>query len=132
MSRVLVVDDEPSVARNFQIMLQRAGHEVDTETDYVEAAKKIVSGGYDIVICDTNLGRGPPPLRGYQLFDYTRRKGVGVPFIGTSSLGLYGEDPRQEWEERGVRFIEKIPSNEQQYLDAIIELLGCNSTQKVS
>jgi len=118
LAKVLVIDDQSFVARNMKRVFERGGYQVDVETDPMMAIQKISSIGYDLVVCDTQLSRGPPPLFGYNLLDAAREDGHQVPFIGTSSNRSY----RSEWESRGARFIDRGGSSKE-YLDVAEEIL---------
>ena len=63
--RVLVIDDEPSVARSVERIL-RAQHDVSVETD-PRAALALLLGGetFDLVLCDLMM----PGLTGMDLYD---------------------------------------------------------------
>ncbi|WP_413217107.1 response regulator transcription factor [Thermus oshimai] len=57
MARVLVVEDDPVVARVLEIALKRAGHEVQLAPDF-PSAKGLLGGDWDAVILDLNLPGG--------------------------------------------------------------------------
>ncbi len=120
MAKILIVDDDFLSARNLQQTYQLYGYEVYTEQSFADAAERIISGMYDVIVCDTNLGRGPPELLGYQLLDYARSKGVNVPFVGVSG----NDDYRSEWKRRGAGFVEKGSGPSSLYFEAVKEILG--------
>jgi CheY-like chemotaxis protein len=61
-ARILVVEDEPTVARLIADVLSDDGHTVETVLDSREALPLVRSKGYDLVICDLRMphidGRG--------------------------------------------------------------------------
>ncbi len=57
MARILVVDDERSLCELLEILLGRAGHRVETETDGARARERVAADEYDLVITDLKLGR---------------------------------------------------------------------------
>ncbi|HVP66537.1 MAG TPA: sigma-54 dependent transcriptional regulator [Anaeromyxobacteraceae bacterium] len=57
MSRILVVDDEPSMREFLQILLSKAGHEVATAGDVSGALERFRAGDFDLVVSDLRLGR---------------------------------------------------------------------------
>lgn len=57
MARVLVVEDDPVVARVLEIALKRAGHEVRLSPDFL-SAKKLLEEDWDAVVLDLNLPGG--------------------------------------------------------------------------
>jgi len=118
MTRILVVDDKFIPAEGMQRGLQHSGYITDSETSYTRARERILSGGYDLVVCDTELG-GQPPRLGFDLLDDVREKGCEVPFIGMSSNERYG----REWEKRGTKFLSRENSLGT-YVEAIKIILG--------
>jgi two-component system, OmpR family, alkaline phosphatase synthesis response regulator PhoP len=55
--RILVADDEPHILRLIQLNLERAGIEVVTARDGVEALEKLYSQDIDLVILDVMMPR---------------------------------------------------------------------------
>ncbi len=54
--RILVVDDDPEMARMVAEALQRDGHTVEFETEWGRALDLAVQGGHDLVITDIRMG----------------------------------------------------------------------------
>lgn len=54
-SRILVVEDEPTVARLIADVLSEEGHAVDTVLDGREGLELAQARGYDLVICDLRM-----------------------------------------------------------------------------
>ena len=54
--RVLVVDDEPSLRRVCQRLVQNLGHECETASSPAEAIRAAEAGSFDLVLCDYRLG----------------------------------------------------------------------------
>jgi two-component system response regulator PilR (NtrC family) len=52
-----VVDDERSLCELLEILLGRAGHRVETETDGARARERVAAEEFDLVITDLKLGR---------------------------------------------------------------------------
>ena len=65
---VLLVEDDRSVRRYLEITLQRAGYEVITANDGLEAMKLALSSPIDVVITDAIM----PHLSGQQLARFVR------------------------------------------------------------
>ena len=57
MARILVVDDERSLCELLEILLGRAGHRVETETDGARARERVAADEFDLVVTDLKLGR---------------------------------------------------------------------------
>ena len=58
MARVLVVDDERSMRELLEIVLGKAGHQVELAEDAPSALTAFAAGRHDLVLTDLMLGRG--------------------------------------------------------------------------
>ncbi len=65
---VLLVEDDRSVRRYFEVTLQRAGYEVITAPDGLEAMKLALSSPIDVVVTDAIM----PNLSGQELARFLR------------------------------------------------------------
>jgi DNA-binding response OmpR family regulator len=76
---VLLVEDDRSVRRYLEVMLQRAGYEVITAKDGLEAMKVALSSQIDVLVTDAVM----PHLSGQQLARFVRSnaKLAQVPII---------------------------------------------------
>ncbi len=70
-TRVLVVEDEPTVARLIADVLEDEGLHVDTLLDGREALARAARESYELVICDMKM----PGLAGQQLYESLARVG---------------------------------------------------------
>jgi two-component system, cell cycle sensor histidine kinase and response regulator CckA len=98
MSRLLLVDDEPTLLQLLKRYLERQGYEVET---YESAEQALVvfqanPQGYDMLITDLTL----PGLNGAELMDRLREKNATLP--GLISSG-YPYEPQL----KGVKFLQK-------------------------
>lgn len=66
---VLLVEDDRSARRYFEVVLQRAGYEVIAAADGVEALKAALSANVDAVVTDAVM----PHLGGHELCRFLRR-----------------------------------------------------------
>ena len=55
--RVLVVEDEPTVAQLIMDVLHEEGHNVESVLDSQEGLTRIARGSYDLIICDLRMPR---------------------------------------------------------------------------
>ena len=95
--RVLVVDDEPQLARMLAAMLARDRHDVEVATSGEEAVTQLEAGGYDVVISDLSMGSG---MNGWQLAEEVARRWPDTHVVLASGWGAgIGE---QEARERSV------------------------------
>ena len=87
--RVLVADDDLAVARAYGRTLTRAGYDVVTTTDGLEARGLVERGGFDAVLSDVLM----PGLDGLMLLCAARRCDRGVPVVlMTGSPNVPGAD----------------------------------------
>lgn len=76
--RVLVVEDDQTIAAMLASMLRRLGCEVQLAASG-EAAVTLLNGdGFDVVISDLSLGTG---INGWDLADYVRKQQLGARFV---------------------------------------------------
>lgn len=64
--RILIVDDERSIAAVLKAMLAREGHEVEVANDGAEAQRLLMERDYDVVICDLKM----PRVNGAELYKW--------------------------------------------------------------
>ncbi|HEX9045811.1 MAG TPA: response regulator, partial [Verrucomicrobiae bacterium] len=74
---ILVVDDDPSVGRAIELMLQCYGHQVQTANDGHTALSLFETGNFDLVITDYLM----PEMKGDQLIVELKRRRPGQRVI---------------------------------------------------
>ena len=89
---VLLVEDDPALRRYLEIVLQRAGYEVVSAGDGLEAMKFLLSDSVDVVVTDALM----PNLDGYELCRFVRSSKhlAHLPIILLSAL-----DPKNSTDE---------------------------------
>src|SRR3972149_5018452 len=75
--RILIVDDEESMGRFMQIMLQKEGYEVTPTLTGSEALKILRQKEYDLVIADLMM----PEMNGLKLLSEVKQQNSNVDFI---------------------------------------------------
>jgi DNA-binding response OmpR family regulator len=87
VSRILIVEDEASLAKGIRFNLEAEGYEVDVLGDGAEAAAQLArsdSNGYDLVILDVML----PGLDGFAIADRMRQAGNFTPVLMLTAKSL--------------------------------------------
>ena len=77
MNRILVVEDERSIADMVKLCLIKNGYLCETATNGVDAAQKIEERRYDLILLDIML----PDMDGYELLEYIQQFAVPVIFV---------------------------------------------------
>ena len=77
MSRILIVEDEPSIALALEDDLRREGYDVTLVTDGGEAERRAVSEPFDLILLDVML----PVKDGFDVCRDVRRAGVTTPIV---------------------------------------------------
>ena len=72
--RILVVDDDASVRTLARAVLERAGYEVTTARDGMQAIALLAESDYDLVLLDVMM----PHVNGLDVVDELRKNNVGV------------------------------------------------------
>ena len=110
---VLLVEDDRSIRRYLEVILQRAGYSVIAAADGLEAMKAALASSIDAVVTDAIM----PHLNGYELCRFLRRhpKLSRLPVVLLS--GLDRADSSQVEEDRADVYLAKPVRPE--------ELTGC-------
>ncbi len=77
MSRILVIDDDPSIRLLYSDELREEGYDVIEEGDGMKVLQLIREERPDLIVLDEKLGR----LRGVEVLKEIRRGGASVPVI---------------------------------------------------
>ncbi|MBQ4618088.1 MAG: response regulator transcription factor [Clostridia bacterium] len=77
MNRILVVEDERSIADMVKLCLIKNGYLCETATNGLAAAQKIEERRYDLILLDIML----PDMDGYELLEYIQQFAVPVIFV---------------------------------------------------
>ena len=88
MSKILVIDDDPSILTMLKKMLEKAGYEVDTANNGSEGLEKIEECPPDLLITDIVM----PEKEGLELIFYLRKKNPGLKIIAISGGGRFNYD----------------------------------------
>jgi DNA-binding response OmpR family regulator len=77
MARILIVEDEPRVARGLQDDLVLEGYDVEVAGDGIEAVRRAHEGAFDLIVLDVML----PAKDGFDVCRELRREGMRTPII---------------------------------------------------
>lgn len=88
--RILVVEDEPKVARFIQDGLTDQQFAVDVATDGASALRQVENSAYDLLILDIML----PDVDGFDVCRRVRALGVTTPILMLSARGLVDDRVR--------------------------------------
>ncbi len=77
MKRILIVEDEPSIALALDGDLRREGYETEVASDGDTAVRRALSGGFDLILLDVML----PRKDGVEVCREVRRAGVETPIL---------------------------------------------------
>jgi DNA-binding response OmpR family regulator len=88
MSRILIVEDEASLAKGIQFNFELEGYEAAVATDGVEALKRLTGRGpggegFDLIILDVML----PGMDGYAVLERLREAGDFTPILMLTAKG---------------------------------------------
>ena len=115
---MLLVEDDPALKRYLEIVLQRAGYNVMTAGDGLEAMKFLLTSRVDVVVTDALM----PNLDGYELCRFVRSSAhlSQLPIILLSAL-----DPKNSTDEAEQvdAFLSK-PVSPEDLLSRITEVLA--------
>lgn len=76
-AKVLIVEDEPTIAMLLQDDLRREGYDTELATDGESAVQRAVSGGFDLILLDVML----PKSDGFEVCRRVRTSGIDAPII---------------------------------------------------
>ncbi len=79
---ILVVDDEKSLARAFELKLTHAGFNAKAVNNGQEALAELRSGHYDAMLLDLVM----PIMDGFQVLETLKKENISLPVMVTSNL----------------------------------------------
>ncbi len=81
--RLLIIDDEQNMRHMLSAMLQRAGYEVASAADGEQGLKALISGNFDLALCDVKM----PKLDGIALLEKLATHNTATVVIMMSAYG---------------------------------------------
>jgi DNA-binding response OmpR family regulator len=80
--RALVVEDDPAIRKLVEKLLTRRGIAIDTAADGRHAIERLAANTYSVVVLDLMM----PGVNGFEIIDYVKRNGLGVPVAVVSAV----------------------------------------------
>lgn len=77
MNKILIVEDEHSIAEMVKLCLSKNGYMCETVNDGMAATQKIEEKRYDLILLDIML----PDIDGYDLIEYIKQFDIPVIFV---------------------------------------------------
>jgi DNA-binding NtrC family response regulator len=112
-AKVLLVEDDPVLARIYSCALAAAGYVVDHAADGAQGFERLLAGSYDVIVTDLCM----PRLSGFDLLEEVRRRRPEVPVVMvTGEIDLKTSETAHEM--GTVRFLLK-PMTMQQLARAV-------------
>lgn len=85
--RILVVEDEESLAEGIAENLQLEGYETEIAPDGLHAMERIRAGTWDLILLDIML----PGMDGYTICQTARSEGIEIPVLFLTAKGSTGD-----------------------------------------
>lgn len=117
MFNILVVEDDKNSAKLMQIILSKAGYNVNLASNGVTALKVLESEFIDLIVLDIMM----PEMDGYEFTETVRRNGVNIPILMTTAKQLIQD--KYKGFIAGVDDYMTKPIDEQEFLYRIKALL---------
>lgn len=85
MYSILIIEDDPSICSNMQLILQMEGFDVSTAPDGLSGLNMISEKRPDLILCDILM----PEMDGHTLLDVLKNESTlaDIPFIFVTALG---------------------------------------------
>lgn len=114
MAKILIVEDEVSVAEAIKEKLKNAGIDAQCEFDGKTGIEALQRENYDLVILDLIM----PVMDGFQFLEELKNLGIKVPVIVTSNLS--SEDDVARAKELGAKdYFVKVETPIEELLEII-------------
>ena len=82
MKRILVIEDEPDVAKSIKMLLEDAGYKADIVLGGKEGLKNMSC--YDLILLDIIM----PKMSGREVLKEMKKRGIDKPVIVVSAVGV--------------------------------------------
>src|SRR5438046_2449731 len=117
-SRILVVDDEPSVLLTYRLLLEQKGYAVTAVISAQDAIAKLQTREFDLLLCDLSLEE---QRTGFDVIEFGRQR---VPALPAALLTGYATVETAEKAENAAIAVLFKPIDIEQFFSTISVLLG--------
>lgn len=90
--RILLAEDEQTISRLIEKVLEAAGHHVTGVRSCAEAIERLAANGWDLLLLDLNLEDGD----GFPVVEAMERAGSHAPVVVMTGQSDFEEDPRSD------------------------------------
>lgn len=90
--KILIIEDEQSLARALELKLSHSGFEVRTALDGISGLELLDKETFDLILLDLIM----PKMNGYEVLDRLKEKQNKVPVIVLTNLGQEEDKSRVE------------------------------------
>src|SRR5258706_9437710 len=117
-SRILVVDDEPSVLLTYRLLLEQKGYDVTAVLSAEDAIAELQKKEFDLLLCDLSLEE---QRTGFDVIEFGRKR---VPALPAAMLTGYATVETAERAEGAAIAVLFKPIDIEQFFSTISVLLG--------
>jgi len=117
-SRILVVDDEPSVLLTYRLLLEQKGYDVTAVLSAEDAIVELQKKEFDLLLCDLSLEE---QRTGFDVIEFGRKR---VPALPAAMLTGYATVETAERAESAAIAVLFKPIDIEQFFSTISVLLG--------
>src|ERR1051326_9541567 len=93
MKRILIVEDEPSIAMVLEDDMRGEGYQTEVASEGDTAIRRATSQPFDLILLDIML----PGKDGFEVCREVRRAGLQTPIILRSEERRVGKECRSRW-----------------------------------
>lgn len=110
--KVLVVDDDPTVQRAIERILENAGYEVTSSPFLATSLSSALGGKYDLMTLDINM----PGINGAEVAKVYKEKDIKMPIVIVSG---WVDEVKDQLVDVGIRHFVSKPFTAEGLLDAV-------------
>lgn len=121
MKKILIAEDEEVYSRALALVLQRAGFEVDTALNGIDAVDLLKKNHYDLLFTDLMM----PKMNGFEILKAMNDLHISVPTVVLSNLSQEADEKKAR-NLGAVDFIAKSNTKISEVLERAQKILGRN------